>query len=48
MLGMAFQVAVFLRKAVVIALLSGCQQGLADQVEEQPVEWECCEVHAVM
>lgn len=38
MLGMAFQVAVFLKKAVVIVLLSSCQQGLADQVEEQPVE----------
>lgn len=35
---MLFQVAVSLIKAVVIILLSCCQQGLADQVEEQPVE----------
>lgn len=38
MLGMIFQVAVFLKKAVVIILLSRCQQGLADQGEEQPGE----------
>lgn len=35
---MIFQAEVFLKKAVVIILLSCCQQGLADQVEEQPVE----------
>lgn len=35
---MIFQVAVFLKKAVVIILLLCCQQGLADQVKEQPVE----------
>lgn len=35
---MIFQVAVFLKKAVVIILRLCCQQGLADQVKEQPVE----------